>query len=70
MDQCIYLAWPAIDVTMILDSTTVMCDIIMPHPSPSTCCTTPLKLAVIDKEDAHRSTSCLHHSTSAPKTMP
>jgi hypothetical protein len=69
-DQCIDLGRPAIDVTMAPDSITALRDIIKPCPSLRTRCTTSLKLAAINKEDAHHSTSYLHHRGASPKTMP
>jgi hypothetical protein len=57
-DQCIDLALPTIDVTMAQDNTTALLG-----------WGVPLQHAAIDKEDARRFTSRLHHLATSPKIM-
>jgi hypothetical protein len=68
-DQGIDLARPVLDATTASNNTTLR-ESIVSRPTPMPCCATQPRLAVVDKVDAHRSTSCLHHPAAAVKQCP
>jgi hypothetical protein len=60
----------SIDGTTAPNGATALRESIKACPPPRPRCAMPLRLIIIDMEDAHHYTSCLHHPAVAPKTMP